>query len=75
IALSAGILSYSRAKGIFAGVSVKGSVLEVDWDANESYYGSDLSIIDIVFNSRGRLSPAARKLAGILNRYSSPKRR
>jgi SH3 domain-containing YSC84-like protein 1 len=75
IALSAGILSYSRAKGIFAGVSVKGSVLEVDWDANESYYGSDISIIDIVFNSRGRLSPAARRLAGMLDRYSSPKRR
>ena len=31
----AGILSYSRAKGLFAGVSIKGSILEADWDANQ----------------------------------------
>jgi lipid-binding SYLF domain-containing protein len=71
LGLSAGILSYSRAKGIFAGVSIKGSMLEVDWDANESYYGSDVSIIDIFFNAKGAVSPAAIKLISLLNRYSS----
>jgi len=70
IGLSAGMLSYSRAKGIFAGVSVKGSVLEPDWDANEAYYGSELSIIDIFFKGRGRVSQASRTLLNLLNRYS-----
>ncbi len=75
LGLSAGILSYSRAKGIFAGVSIKGSMLEVDWDANESYYGSDLSIIDIFFNAKGTVSPAAKKLIRLLNRYGSKRKR
>ncbi|MDQ7784702.1 MAG: lipid-binding SYLF domain-containing protein [Desulfomonilaceae bacterium] len=70
IGLSAGMLSYSRAKGIFAGVSVKGSVLEPDWDANAAYYGSELSIIDIFFKGKGRVSPTSRNLMNLLNRYS-----
>jgi lipid-binding SYLF domain-containing protein len=68
ISLSAGILSYSRARGLFAGVTIQGSVLDTDWSANEAYYGSDISIIDIFFNNRGELSPAAVKLVGTLNR-------
>ncbi len=65
----AGILSYSRAKGLFAGVSIKGSVLEPDWDANQQYYGSDASIIDIFFQGKGTLSPAGKRLIQLLNRY------
>jgi len=68
--LSAGILSYSRAKGIFIGISVKGSIIEPDWDANESYYGSDASLIDIFFRGRGKVSPAGRELLRLLNTYS-----
>jgi lipid-binding SYLF domain-containing protein len=67
----AGILSYSRAKGLFAGVSIKGSVLEPDWDANHQYYGSDVSIIDIFFQGKGTLSPAGKRLIQLLNRYSA----
>lgn len=70
IALSSGILSYSRAKGLFVGVSVKGSILEPDWAANESYYGSDISIIDIFFKGLGRVSPAGMKLRQLLDKYS-----
>lgn len=68
--LSAGILSYSRAKGIFAGVSIKGSVIEPDWQANEVYYGSDLSIVDLFFMGKGTVSPRARNLMNLLDRYS-----
>lgn len=68
IDLSAGMLSYSRAKGLFAGVSVKGSVIEPDWQANEAYYGSELSIIDVFFKGRVNVSPAARDLMRLLNR-------
>ncbi|MEW6532431.1 MAG: lipid-binding SYLF domain-containing protein [Thermodesulfobacteriota bacterium] len=70
IDLSAGMLSYSRAKGLFAGVAIKGSILEVDWGANESFYGSDLSVIDIFFRGKGKLSPAAQRVVDILNRAS-----
>jgi lipid-binding SYLF domain-containing protein len=69
IDLSSGILSYSRAKGIFAGVSIKGSVIEPDWSANEAYYGSETSIIDIFFGGKGTVSPAAATLIQLLNRY------
>ena len=68
IDLSAGMLSYSRAKGLFIGLSIKGSILEVDWHANESYYGSDLSIIDIFFKGKGKLSPSAKRLIHLLNK-------
>lgn len=68
IALSVGILSYSRTRGLFAGVTIQGSSLEVDWSANEAYYGSDISIIDIFFHKKGELSPAAVNLVETLNR-------
>ncbi len=69
IDLSAGMLSYSRAKGIFAGVSIKGSVIETDWSANRSYYGSDRSVSDIFFSGKGTMSPQAARLIRLLNRY------
>jgi len=71
IGFSAGILSYSRAQGIFAGVSVKGTVIEADWESNEGYYGSDVSIIDIFFKGKGDVSQAGRRLMALLNKYGS----
>jgi lipid-binding SYLF domain-containing protein len=68
--LSAGILSYSRAKGIYAGVSLQGSVMQADWEANEKYYGSDLSMIDRFFEGKGPISPTAGRLIELLNKYS-----
>jgi lipid-binding SYLF domain-containing protein len=68
---SAGILSYSRAKGLFAGVSIKGSVIESDWESNEAYYGSDVSVIDIFFRGKGTISPAAAELIRFLNKNAS----
>ncbi|MFH0957933.1 MAG: lipid-binding SYLF domain-containing protein, partial [Pseudomonadota bacterium] len=71
VSLSAGIVSYSRSRGLFAGVAIQGSVLDNDWKANEAYYGSDISIIDIFFNKKGELSPAAIKLFKTLNTISA----
>lgn len=70
VELSAGILSYSRAKGLFAGVAVKGSVIAPEWEANEAYYGSDVSVIDIFFRGKGTVSPAAAELIRLLNKHS-----
>jgi lipid-binding SYLF domain-containing protein len=46
--LTADFVSYSKAKGAFVGMSVEGSVLEVSGDLNNTYYGKDVTPIDIV---------------------------
>jgi lipid-binding SYLF domain-containing protein len=42
VKLNAEILTYSRTKGAFAGVALKGAVLRQDKDSTESYYGRDI---------------------------------
>ena len=56
--LHAGILSYSRSRGLFAGATVNGSVIKEDVDANTRFYGRALSSEDIVFERAGN-SPAS----------------
>ena len=48
VAGCAEILSYSRARGAFAGISLEGSTLRPDNDANKKLYGRDLHAEDIV---------------------------
>src|ERR1700684_2711229 len=48
VTMRAEILSYSRARGLFAGVSLEGSTLRVDNEANKNLYGKDVSASDIV---------------------------
>ena len=49
IQLRAQILSYSRARGLFAGVTINGSTVRNDRDANERFYGRRLEAKDILF--------------------------
>jgi SH3 domain-containing YSC84-like protein 1 len=56
--LQAQILSYSRSRGLFAGVTVNGSIIKEDVDANTRFYEKTLSSEDIVFG-RGGPSPAS----------------
>ena len=49
--LRAQILSYSRARGLFAGVTVNGSTVRQDRDANERFYGERLETQQIVFGT------------------------
>ncbi|MCA1959396.1 MAG: lipid-binding SYLF domain-containing protein [Desulfomonile sp.] len=67
IRLNAGILSYSRAKGLFAGFSLKGAALEPDTEANEVYHGKDISVQDVLYENKGALSEAARSLVEVLD--------
>ena len=53
IQLSAQILSYSRARGVFAGVTINGTTIRQDVDANERFYGSRLETRRIVFEGAG----------------------
>ena len=50
IQLRAQILSYSRARGLFAGVTINGSTIRQDVDANERFYGQRLETKQIVFD-------------------------
>ncbi len=45
--MEAEVYSYSRSKGLFAGISLAGSAISVDGVWNNAYYGSDLSATDI----------------------------
>lgn len=52
IQLRAQILSYSRSRGLFAGISLKGSAVRQDRDANQSFYGSRFRTRDIVLDNK-----------------------
>lgn len=53
IQMRAKILSYSRARGLFAGVTLKGSTIRQDRDANERFYGRSYSSREIVLERLG----------------------
>ena len=52
ILLQAEILSYSRTRGLFAGVSLEGSTIRADTDANERFYGDALDSQEIVLDQK-----------------------
>lgn len=69
VLLQTEILTYSRSRGAFAGVSLEGQVIKNDGGANKDIYGRDLSAKQILFGHTG--SPAAaRSLDSVLSRYS-----
>jgi lipid-binding SYLF domain-containing protein len=68
--LRAEILSYSRARGLFAGISLSGSTLRPDNDANKKLYGKEVSARDIVFKKEVPAPPSAELLLATLNKKS-----
>jgi SH3 domain-containing YSC84-like protein 1 len=68
--LRAEILSYSRARGLFAGISLSGSTLRPDNDANKKLYGKDVSAQDIVFNRAVPAPASAQVLLATLDKKS-----
>ncbi|WP_235606838.1 lipid-binding SYLF domain-containing protein [Syntrophotalea acetylenivorans] len=73
IALKAEILSYSRSRGFFAGVSLEGSALQIDDEANAKYYQqSYVRANDVLYGPVFAASPSAGRLREILAIYSTP---
>jgi lipid-binding SYLF domain-containing protein len=68
--LRAEILSYSRSRGLFAGISLEGSTLRPDNDANERVYGKKISATEIVRRGAVPVPPSGRKMVSILNKRS-----
>lgn len=61
------ILSYSRSRGAFAGVSLEGSTVRPDGNANKAIYGKDVPTKDIVLKGTETVPPAAQQLVSTLN--------
>jgi SH3 domain-containing YSC84-like protein 1 len=72
IVMSAEILSYSRNKGLFAGISLEGSTLRSDGSANEKLYGKKLTAKEIIVDHAVPVPPCAKELEMLLN-TKSPK--
>jgi lipid-binding SYLF domain-containing protein len=72
VVMNAEILSYSRNKGLFAGISLEGSTLRSDGNANEKLYGKKLSAKEIILERKVGVPSSARQLISLLD-TKSPK--
>ena len=70
IVMKAEILSYSRAKGLFAGLSLEGSTMRSDDGGNKALYGKELNAKEIVREGKVKTPPSAGRLLALLTRVS-----
>jgi SH3 domain-containing YSC84-like protein 1 len=68
--MRAEILSYSRTRGLFAGVSLEGSTLRPDNDATADVYGRKLTAREIVLDGNFRVPASGRHLVAVLQKGS-----
>jgi SH3 domain-containing YSC84-like protein 1 len=70
VTMRAEVLSYSRSRGLFAGISLEGSTLRPDGDGNARLYGKGISAKEIVINSAIHAPASAKLLVSTLNKKS-----
>jgi len=70
IVMTAEILSYSRNKGLFAGISLEGSTLRSDGSANEKLYGKQVSARGIIREGKVKTPACAAELVALLDKKS-----
>ncbi len=70
VVMRAEILSYSRSRGLFAGISLEGSTLRPDNRANEKLYEKKLSVREIVRQGKAGVPESAKELLSLLNTQS-----
>ena len=70
VTLRAEILSYSRARGLFAGISLAGSTVRPDNKGNLALYKKDITSQDIVFKGVAAVPAPAQKMVSYLNKKS-----
>jgi len=69
-AMRAEILSYSRSRGVFAGISLKGATMREDLESNEAMYGQKLTTAEIVRDRKVKPTPAGAKFVAAIEKYS-----
>ena len=67
------ILTYSRARGLFAGISLKGAALRPDKDANKKLYGKEVEVKELVETGNVEIPEPARKFVESVSQASSSK--
>jgi len=70
VTLRAEVLTYSRARGLFAGISLEGSTLRPDNDGNKKIYGKELEAKEIALHNAVPVPPAAKLLIDTLTTHS-----
>ena len=70
IIMRAEILSYSRSRGLFAGISLEGSTLRSDGSANRKLYGRSLTAKEIVREGKAGVPASGREFVSLLNKQS-----
>ncbi len=68
--MRAEILSYSRTRGLFAGLSLEGAVVKQDKDGNRNLYGEDVNPRELLLLWSQPLPPAARAFVNLLQELS-----
>jgi lipid-binding SYLF domain-containing protein len=68
--MRAEILSYSRTRGLFAGISLEGSSLRPDNDATQDVYGRKLTAREVIMGGKTRVPASGRHLVGVLQKNS-----
>ena len=71
LTLRAGIISYSRSRGLFAGIALDGAVMTQDNDSNSTYYGKYVTSRDILLNNAVQIQPSSKELVQSLEEFSS----
>lgn len=72
ILLKSAVLAYSRSKGLFAGISLDGSVISVDNGANRKVYGKDVTGEQILLGKEVRTNPTVGPFVAALQKFSPP---
>lgn len=70
VVMRAEVLSYSRSRGLFAGISLEGSTLRSDGSANKKLYGRELTAKQIVREGKVAVPASGRELVSLLNKIS-----
>ena len=73
IQLKGGILSYSRARGLFAGAKLEGDVITEHWDGDLELYGKSFSAREILLGNKVKMPKSADGLLKVLNKYAHKK--
>jgi lipid-binding SYLF domain-containing protein len=73
--LKAEIYSYSRSRGLFAGVSLEGAALQIDDDANAAFYGREEIRAAEIFAAKGNEAAAVKRLHKMLAEHAAPPKR
>ena len=71
LSLQAGILSYSRSRGLFGGLALDGSVVTQDNNSNSIYYGKSVTSSDILMRNAVQVQPSSKELVDSLNEYTT----